>query len=145
VRTFWKGILFVWFLSAGMVSAQVGSATTRVEIRLPEILMLYLDQKPGALLPVRVEDGMVVPSSVEVRVIANTGWVLWVRASPLVGPVTLPPERLSIGGLRLSSLPQALVRGRGPFVRRYALSVELEPGEPPGVYRGTITFNLARP
>jgi len=87
----------------------------------------------------------VIPESVEVRVVAKTSWVLWVRASPLEGPLILPPERLSVGDLRLSALPRALARGRGPFAKRYPLSVELRPGEPPGVYRGTITFNLARP
>jgi len=78
-------------------------------------------------------------------VVANTGWVLWARATPLEGPLTLPPERVSVGGLRLSAPPQVLARGWGPFLKRYPLSVELLPGEPTGVYRGTITFNLARP
>jgi len=145
VRKFAKALFLIALLGAGLAWARAPAVSTRVVIRIPEILMLYLDQKPGTALPVRVENGVVIPSSVEVRVVANTDWVLWVRASPLTGPLTLPPERLSIGGLRLSSLPKALARGRGPFVRRYALFVELEPGEPTGVYRGVITFNLARP
>ena len=86
-----------------------------------------------------------IPDSVEVLVVANTGWALWVRATPLEGPLTLPPERVSVGGLCPSALPRALARGRGPFLKRYPLSVELLPGEPTGVYGGTITFNLARP
>jgi len=145
VHKLWKGFVIVCLLASGTVWARGAVAASQVKIRIPEILVLYLDQKPGTTLPVRVNNGAVVPSSVQVRVVANTDWVLWVQASPLTGPVALPPERLSIGDLRLSSLPQALARGRGPFVRRYALSVELEPGEPPGAYRGTITFNLARP
>lgn len=145
MQKLWRGFVIACLLASGTAWARGALAASQVKIRIPEILVLYLDQKPGTTLSVRVNDGVVVPSSVQVRVVANTDWVLWVQATPLTGPLILPPERLSIGGLRLSSLPQALARGRGPFVRRYALSVELEPGEPPGVYRGTITFNLARP
>ena len=146
VPRFWKVLPFlVLALASGLAVGQRASASTRVVIRIPEVLILYLDQKPQAALPIRVEDGAVIPDSVEVRVVANTGWVLWARATPLEGPLTLPPERVSVGGLRLSALPQVLARGRGPFLKRYPLSVELLPGEPTGVYRGTITFNLARP
>ena len=145
MRMFWKGLLIAWLLVLGGAWARGAATSTRVVIRVPEVLMLFLNRKPGGALPVRVEHGAAIPSSVEVRVVANTSWVLWVRATPLAGPLTLPPERLSIGGLRLSSLPQVLARGRGAFLRSYPIGVELEPGEPSGVYRGVITFNLARP
>ncbi len=143
---FWKVAVFLASVSAfGLAVGQRAGASTRLVVRVPEVLMLRLEGKPAAALPVRVEGGAVIPDSVEVRVVANTAWKLWVEASPLLGPLELPPDRLRIGDLRLSRLPQVLVQGRGPFVRRYSLSVKLLPGEPTGVYRGTITFNLARP
>jgi len=139
-------VLFTtWLLLlATQGNAQAYASTTFV-IRVPEVLMLYLDGIPRQSLPIRVEDGRVLPPSVEVRVVANTSWVLWVQASALEGPLTLPPERVKIGDLRLSSLPKPLAQGRGPYHRRFPLEVELLPGEPEGIYHGVLTFNLARP
>jgi len=145
VRAFWVAAFISAIFVIGASGALSPSASTRIVVRIPEVLMLYVNGQAGGELPVRVENGRVIPDRVEVRVVANTAWSLWVRASELRGPITLPPDRLRLGGRRLSLLPQKLVHGRGPARFAWPLAVDLAPGEPKSGYKAVLTFNLARP
>ena len=109
---------------------------------MPEVLWFKINGEVTTQVPVRVEGGRVSPGRLHVQVFGNTGWRLTVSASPLEGPLTLPPERLRLGGRELSSLEREVLRGKGAQVFDLDLTIQLLPGEPGGVYEGTLTFEL---
>jgi hypothetical protein len=121
-----------------------GPTTTHFVVRMPEILWLEINGRPTEQVPVRVQGGRVSPGVLHVRVVGNTAWRLTVTASPLVGPLTLPPERLLLGGRALSSLERTVRVGQGGERFDLELAVRLEPGEPAGPYEGLLTFVLYR-
>ncbi|WP_293174937.1 hypothetical protein [Oceanithermus sp.] len=121
------------------------SAATRVELRMPEVLMLRINGRDDPNVPVRVVAGHVTPEVLHVEVVANTAWKLTVRSTPLVGPLELPPDRLLLAGEPLSTLARPVRSGQGPAVFELPLDARLQPGEPDGEYRAVLTFELARP
>lgn len=121
-----------------------GGATTTFAVRMPEILWLEVNGQPTEQVPIHVEDGRVSPEVLHVRVVGNTAWRLTVTATPLVGSITLPPERLALAGKTLSSLEQTVREGVGSARFDLDLSVRLEPAEPTGPYEGLLTFVLYR-
>ncbi|AEB10904.1 hypothetical protein [Marinithermus hydrothermalis] len=120
-------------------------AQTGVAVKIPEILRLYVNGLETQQVPVTVHEGRVTPEALEILVIANTSWTLVASSTPLVGPTTLPPERLRLGGVPLSAAPRVLTAGRGAWRARLPLTVRLVPGDPEGTYRSVITLQLARP
>ncbi|WP_457637337.1 hypothetical protein [Oceanithermus sp.] len=136
---------FFWLLVVMLIATAWGagnSASTRFVVSVPEVLVLKVNGVAGGKVPVRIEGGQVEPGILHVEVLANTGWRLTVRTTPLEGPVTLPAERLSLAGQRLSRLEQTVRIGRGAASIYLPLSVELLPGEPDGEYRSLLTFEL---
>ncbi len=134
-----------WLLAVLMVATAWGagnSATTRFVVSIPEILMLRINGSTGGNVPVTVKDGRVEPGVLHVEVVANTGWQLTVRATPLEGPVELPPERLFLDGRKLSLMEQTVRLGRGAEGFDLPLEVELLAGEPTGEYHSLLTFEL---
>jgi len=121
-----------------------GNATTNFVVRMPEILWLEINGRQAEQVPVRVEDGRVSPGVLHVRVVGSTAWRLTVTATPLAGPLTLPPERLVLAGQALSSLERTVREGAGGARFDLDLAVRLEPGEPAGPYEGLLTFVLYR-
>jgi len=129
-------------LVAGMALGAGASATTRIVVKIPEILVLRINGEAGGRVPVKVVHGRPSPESLHIEVIANTGWRLTVRATSLEGPLVLPPWRVRLGEMRLSGLEQTVRVGRGVRVFDLPLAVELFPGEPDGEYRMLLTFEL---
>ena len=124
----------------------VDSARLPLEVRVPRLMVLYLNARAARELPLEVVAGEVSPREVDVRVAANTDWVLWVECSGLFGAGGwLPPERVRLGGRSLGALPQPLAQGKGSAAWRYRVEVELHPAEREGSYRGVLVFNLAEP
>ncbi len=119
-----------------------GNATTNFVVRMPEILWLEINGQKTSQVPVRVENGQVSPGVLHVRVVGNTSWRLTVTATPLTGPLTLPPERLVLAGQTLSALERTVREGVGGARFDLDLGVRLEPGEPAGPYEGLLTFML---
>lgn len=139
--------LFVFLLLFSFL--QIGlSASATFAVRLPEILILYVNRiqvnELSVQLPVQIDAGKVVPDSIEVWVVANVSWILWAQASEFEGPLVLPPESLCMGEQCLSALPKPLMKGRGVFRKRYPLIVKARPEELQGVYSGVITLNVTR-
>ena len=134
-----------WLLAVLMVATAWGagnSATTRFVVSVPEILILKINGVASGDVPVTVKDGKVDPGVLRVEVVANTGWRLTVRATPLEGPVELPPERLLLDGRKLSLMEQTVRLGSGAARFELPLAVELMPGEPDGEYHSLLTFEL---
>ncbi|ADR35702.1 hypothetical protein Ocepr_0240 [Oceanithermus profundus DSM 14977] len=136
----------IWIAALTLVLglAWAGGNTTNFVVRMPEILWLEINGQPTEQVPVRVEDGRVSPGVLHVRVVGNTAWRLTVTATPLAGPLTLPPERLVLAGQTLSSLERTVREGVGSARFDLNLGVRLEPGEPAGPYEGLLTFVLYR-
>ena len=131
-------------LLLGLAWAKGTTATTQFVLRMPEVLILKINGSTDPQVPVRVENGAVSPGVLHVEVLGNTAWRLTVTATPLVGPLTLPPERLVLAGQTLSSLERTVREGAGAARFDLDLAVRLEPGEPEGPYEGLLTFVLYR-
>jgi len=136
--------IFLALLLAGFAAAAGGQTSTRFVVNMPEVLMLRINGQAGGRVPVLVKGGKVVPGSLRVEIVANCGWRLTVRATPLRGALTLPPERLTLAGQPLSEIEQTVREGRGAAAFDLDLKVRLEPGEPAGPYEGLLTFVLYR-
>ena len=118
--------------------------STQFVVRLPEILWMEINGRKTDQVPIHVSDGKITPEVLRIRVISNTAWRLTVTATPLVGPLTLPPERLVLAGLTLSSLERTVREGMGNARFDLELGVRLEPAEPAGPYEGLLTFVIHR-
>ncbi len=135
--------IVLWF--TGIATAQSAQATTRFVVSLPEVLMLRINGEASGQVPVQVSGGEAVPRSLHIEVLAIGEWRLTVRATPLVGPIELPPERLRLAGRPLAEYEQVVSLGRGPAVLDLPLTVDLQANDPPGVYKAMLTFEIYRP
>ena len=138
-KYFW---FFLTLLLAGFAAAAGGQTSTRFVVKMPEVLMLRINGQTGGQVPLLVKGGKVAPGSLHVEVVANCGWRLTVRATPLIGPIVLPPERLRLAGRPLAEYEQVVSLGKGPAKLVLPLTVDFEPGEPLGSYKSLLTFEL---
>jgi len=90
--------LFLVSLMACFAAASGNKASTRFVVSIPEVLLLRINGQTGGRVPVSVSDGRVIPGILRIEVLANCGWRLTVRATPLEGPLGLPPRKIAAGG-----------------------------------------------
>ena len=140
MRSRWIAALAVF---AGLALMQ--GASTRVVVQLPEILELYVNGAKTNSLSVRALNGTLSPEKVSLKVISTTNWQLWVSATPLVGPWSLSPAHIRIGGYWLSAIPQLIAQEWGSWRAVYLLAVSLSPVDKGAALHSLILFRLVSP
>lgn len=140
--------LALWALLPNLSHAQTTAENT-VTVRIPTVVRLRIDQSSATTsgsVDFTTDGAAVTPDHLAIDVFANTSWTLTVQETAGNGP-QLEYDVAGDGDWRAPAVHPQIAAGSGPTGGWQAISLDFRVASPapPGNYRRTLTFTLARP